>query len=106
MDGTRNHISEMRYSPKFVALQLLRGYKSAISPLLPPSCRYIPTCSDYATEAVERYGVLRGSWMALTRILRCHPFVRGGCDPVVKRAPATSDQRPTTISDCSLQGNP
>ena len=62
--------------------RLLRGYKWAISPLLPPSCRYVPTCSEYAMEAVERYGALRGSWMALARILRCHPFVRGGYDPV------------------------
>ena len=69
---------------KFVMLQLLRAYKWAISPMLPPSCRYVPTCSEYAMEAVERFGVLRGSWMAFTRILRCHPFVRGGYDPVVR----------------------
>ena len=71
---------------KFVALQLLRAYKWAISPLLPPACRYVPTCSEYAMEAVERYGVLRGVWMAFARILRCHPFARGGYDPVVVTA--------------------
>jgi putative membrane protein insertion efficiency factor len=71
---------------KFVALQLLRTYKWAISPLLPPACRYVPTCSEYATEAVERYGALRGGWMAFTRILRCHPFARSGHDPVVGQA--------------------
>ncbi len=71
---------------KFVTLQLLRAYKWAISPLLPPACRYLPTCSEYATEAVERYGALRGGWMALLRILRCHPFARSGYDPVVKHA--------------------
>lgn len=65
-----------------VALGMLRGYKWAISPLLPPACRYVPTCSEYAMEAVERYGVLRGSWMAAGRLLRCHPFVKGGYDPV------------------------
>src|SRR5213082_3277048 len=63
-------------------LAFLRGYKWAFSPLLPPSCRYVPTCSEYAAEAVERYGSLRGSAMSLWRVLRCHPFVRGGYDPV------------------------
>jgi putative membrane protein insertion efficiency factor len=67
---------------KIVMLALLRSYKWAISPLLPPSCRYVPTCSEYAAEAVERYGALRGSAMAIWRVLRCHPFVRGGYDPV------------------------
>ena len=100
-----SYTNEMRQIPKLVALQLLRGYKWMISPMLPPSCRYVPTCSEYAMEAIERYGALRGSWMAFNRILRCHPFVRGGHDPVVKRGPTTSDQRPTTISDCSLQGH-
>lgn len=84
----------MRNLPKLAVLQLLRGYKRAISPLLPPSCRYVPTCSDYAMEAVERYGVFRGGAMAGWRLLRCHPFVRGGYDPVVRKA--TTDQRPTT----------
>jgi uncharacterized protein len=67
---------------KFVTLQLLRGYKWAISPLFPPACRYLPTCSEYAMEAVERYGVLRGGFKAFGRVLRCHPFARGGYDPV------------------------
>lgn len=71
---------------KFVVLQLLRVYKWAVSPLLPASCRYVPTCSEYAAEAVERYGALRGGWMALGRILRCHPFGGSGHDPVMKRA--------------------
>ena len=67
-----------------VVLFLLRGYKWALSPLLPPACRYVPTCSDYAMEAVDCYGVFRGGLMAMGRVLRCHPFVRGGYDPVVK----------------------
>ena len=71
---------------KFVALQVLRGYKWAISPLLPPACRYVPTCSEYAMEAVERYGALRGGWMGLVRILHCHPFGGSGYDPVVRPA--------------------
>ena len=67
---------------KHILLALLRLYKLAISPLLPPSCRFVPTCSEYASEAVSRYGALRGSWMGLRRLLRCHPFHPGGYDPV------------------------
>jgi len=71
--------------PQFVVLQLLRGYKWAISPMFPPTCRFVPSCSEYAMEAVERYGAMRGGWMALMRLLRCHPFAQGGYDPVVRR---------------------
>ena len=67
---------------KTLALWTLRSYKRWISPLLPPSCRYVPTCSEYAMEAVERYGVLRGGVMGVLRVLRCHPFAKGGYDPV------------------------
>jgi putative membrane protein insertion efficiency factor len=69
-------------TPKSVLLGLLRGYKWAVSPLFLPSCRYIPTCSEYAAEAIARHGASRGSAMALWRLLRCHPFVKGGYDPV------------------------
>jgi len=65
-------------------LLLLRGYKRAISPMLLPACRYVPTCSEYAMEAVERYGVLRGGGKAMWRLLHCHPFAKGGVDLVVK----------------------
>jgi putative membrane protein insertion efficiency factor len=64
------------------ALFLIRFYQSAISPHFPASCRYVPTCSAYAYEAVERYGLRRGGVMAVKRILRCHPFHPGGYDPV------------------------
>jgi hypothetical protein len=84
---------KMRQFAKLVVLQLLRAYKWAISPLLPPACRYVPTCSEYAMEAIERCGVLRGGLMASLRLLRCHPFVRGGYDPVVKHA-HISNERP------------
>jgi hypothetical protein len=70
-----------------IALFALRAYKAVISPWLPVSCRYVPTCSEYAMEAVERHGALRGSWMALCRILRCHPLVAGGYDPVAPSTP-------------------
>ena len=74
----------MREASKFVVLRLLEAYKWAISPLFPPACRYVPTCSEYAMEAVERYGAVRGGLMAFWRLLRCHPLTRGGYDPVVK----------------------
>lgn len=63
-------------------LGALRVYKSWVSPALPPACRYTPTCSEYAMEAVERHGALRGGALALRRLLSCHPFARGGYDPV------------------------
>ena len=63
-------------------LGLLRFYKWAISPLLPSACRYYPTCSEYMRDAVLKYGVARGSWIGLKRLLRCHPFHSGGFDPV------------------------
>ena len=84
----------MRNWPKLAVLKLLETYKWAISPMLPPACRYVPTCSEYAMESVERFGVLRGGVMALFRLLRCHPFAHGGYDPVVKCC--AHDDRPTT----------
>jgi putative membrane protein insertion efficiency factor len=61
---------------------LIKLYKKYISPLLPPSCRFIPTCSQYAIEAIEKYGALKGGGLAIWRILRCNPFCAGGYDPV------------------------
>jgi uncharacterized protein len=60
----------------------VRAYQVALSPLLPAACRYYPTCSAYAIEALHRHGALRGSWLAMRRVLRCHPFRPGGYDPV------------------------
>lgn len=65
-----------------ILLALIRFYRAAISPLLGANCRYIPTCSAYAMQAIEKYGALKGGLMALRRILRCHPFCKGGYDPV------------------------
>ncbi|MEA2464156.1 MAG: uncharacterized protein QOJ98_1903 [Acidobacteriota bacterium] len=65
-----------------IPLFLLRGYKRFISPLLPPMCRFEPTCSMYTMQAVEKYGTLRGTWLGVRRLARCHPFNPGGWDPV------------------------
>lgn len=61
---------------------LIRAYQVAVSPMLGPHCRYTPTCSEYAREAIERYGAARGAWLAAKRLARCHPFHPGGHDPV------------------------
>jgi putative membrane protein insertion efficiency factor len=67
---------------RWLLLSLLRLYKMVISPILPPMCRFEPTCSVYAMNAVEKYGAVRGSWLAVKRLFRCHPFHPGGWDPV------------------------
>jgi uncharacterized protein len=75
----------------------LRGYQRCISPMLPHACRFVPTCSEYALEAVERYGALRGSWLALARLLRCHPLARAGYDPV-------PPEKHSSMSSCDSVG--
>ena len=67
---------------QWLLVALVRTYQLFISPLLPPACRYYPSCSAYAVEALEKYGARRGSWLAVKRIGRCHPFRPGGFDPV------------------------
>jgi uncharacterized protein len=69
---------------KKLLLGLIAVYRYGISPVLPRSCRFHPTCSEYATDAIRVHGALRGSWLALKRIGRCHPFHPGGYDPVPK----------------------
>lgn len=67
---------------KRILIAVIKFYRRSISPLTPPRCRYYPTCSLYALEAVEKFGFLKGSYLAVRRILRCHPFREGGFDPV------------------------
>src|SRR5437773_2402748 len=68
--------------PATVALLILRGYKLAVSPMFAGSCRFLPSCADYAAEAIRLHGVLFGSWLAVRRLVRCHPLCVGGHDPV------------------------
>lgn len=67
---------------KTILIAMIRFYKSYISPLTPPSCRYTPTCSQYALEAIQKYGAIKGTWLAVKRISRCHPWGGSGYDPV------------------------
>ena len=67
---------------KRLLIALVKCYRKYISPMRPPCCRYVPTCSQYALEALEKYGALKGGWLALRRFLRCRPFHKGGYDPV------------------------
>lgn len=70
----------------YLLLLPIRGYRRFISPLKPPTCRFDPTCSAYAEQAIRRFGPLRGCWLGLRRILRCHPFGGYGADPVPERS--------------------
>lgn len=67
---------------KRLLLSMIRFYRRYLSPLKPSCCRFIPTCSEYALVAIERFGAAKGTWLAVRRILRCHPFCKGGYDPV------------------------
>ena len=77
----------MRNPLASVTILVIRSYQRVISPVLPPSCRFQPTCSHYAITAIERFGLFRGGWLALKRIGRCHPWNPGGYDPVPQSEP-------------------
>jgi uncharacterized protein len=77
----------LRRAPRAAVVLAIRGYQALVSPLFPPACRFRPTCSSYALTSVERFGVLRGGWLAAKRIGRCHPFNPGGYDPVPETLP-------------------
>jgi putative membrane protein insertion efficiency factor len=67
---------------KFIVINLIKLYRLTVSPLFPPSCRFHPTCSEYSIEALEKHGLIRGIWLSLKRVSKCHPFHPGGFDPV------------------------
>jgi putative membrane protein insertion efficiency factor len=90
-------------APPSLAIRIAFGvYKSVVSPVLhafsPSQCVYLPTCSEYAYVALVRFGVLRGSWMALRRFARCHPFAKGGFDPVPVPEPLRNPESPNSVS--------
>ncbi|MFZ0140873.1 MAG: membrane protein insertion efficiency factor YidD [Aeromicrobium sp.] len=88
---------------KYVLIALLKAYRFAISPLYGQVCRYHPTCSAYALEAVQSHGALRGTWLAMRRVARCHPWAAGGYDPVPARTHrAPKNRRSSTYSTSSL----
>lgn len=78
---------------RYVFIFIVRAYQVVLSPLLPAACRYHPTCSHYAIEALEKHGAIRGGWLAVKRIARCHPFRPGGFDPVPEPTPPASPRR-------------
>lgn len=78
---------------KTVMLGCIRFYQRFISPLFPPTCRYQPTCSQYGVEAIQYHGAIKGGWLTLKRILRCHPFHKGGFDPVPLKKEINSDKK-------------
>ncbi|MGY8526428.1 membrane protein insertion efficiency factor YidD [Paracidovorax citrulli] len=84
---------------KPILLALLRAYKVALSPYFGSQCRFLPTCSDYAREAIVSHGAARGSWLAARRLCRCHPFAQGGYDPVPPCS--TADAAPSSRQDRS-----
>ena len=83
---------------KYVLIWLLKGYRFAISPLYGQVCRYHPTCSAYALEAVQTHGALRGTWLAMRRVARCHPWAAGGLDPVPPVKNRTSSMASSTTA--------
>ena len=88
---------------RHLLMAIVRFYRVAVSPWTPPSCRYDPTCSAYALEALERHGAVRGSWLAFRRILRCHPWGGSGYDPVPGPSGETSGDGGQVIETSSRQ---
>jgi len=82
VNQNKNQGTRDKLDGKMIFLQLIRFYRRFISPLLPPSCRFYPTCSQYALQALKRYGTLKGCWLTIRRLSKCHPYHPGGFDPL------------------------
>lgn len=91
---------------RWLLIRLVRFYQIVISPFLPPSCRFEPSCSNYAIEAIQTHGALKGSWMALQRIGRCNPFCEGGYDPVPEAKSASGISSPRRCHDHPVNYGP
>ncbi len=93
LDGTgRGAVRSRGGIARGAALLLIRLYRRVLSPLLPPACRFEPSCSEYAETAVSRFGLLRGGWLTLKRLARCNPLAKGGYDPVPGDTEGSGDE--------------
>ncbi len=92
---------------RLVLIGLIRGYQLAVSPFLPPACRFYPSCSEYAARAIAAQGPLRGAWLGLRRLLKCHPWHPGGFDPVPQAGsyPSSACPRPPHPDGAALQSH-
>lgn len=88
--GSRPNLDLAFVTMRYLLILLIRGYQLIVSPLFPPSCRFIPSCSEYAKQALETHGLVRGTMLSAWRLLRCQPFCAGGLDPVPEPRSATS----------------
>lgn len=89
-----------------IIIALIDAYRAAVSPLLPPTCRFTPTCSQYARTAVQRFGGLKGGWLAVRRLLRCHPLGGGGYDPVPAEPGRTGESVSSSEGTAAAPGEP
>jgi len=87
MATTKSVMGKIAHSPRLLMIFAVRCYRYAISPFLAPSCRFHPTCSEYAISAFGRYGVIYGGWLTVKRLSKCHPFHEGGFDPLPEKKP-------------------
>lgn len=88
--GSRPNLDLAFVTMRYLLILLIRGYQLIVSPLFPPSCRFIPSCSEYAKQALETHGLVRGTMLSAWRLLRCQPFCAGGLDPVPEPRSAIS----------------